>query len=109
MLLVSGSLLAQTVLTVNGNKIDSSDIERRAKNLQINSQGQIQDSPQVRQYVTNELITETLVAQEAKRLKLDKTETYKQAEAEALKEIKAKGLDKEKISNKIGQIYKTIF
>ncbi|QMT30522.1 peptidylprolyl isomerase [Alysiella filiformis] len=96
MLLVSGSLLAQTVLTVNGNKIDSSDIERRAKNLQINSQGQIQDSPQVRQYVTNELITETLVAQEAKRLKLDKTETYKQAEAEALKEIKAKGLDKEK-------------
>lgn len=96
MLAVSGSLLAQTVVTVNGTKIDSSDIERRAKNLQTNSQGQIQDSPQVRQYVTNELITETLVSQEAKRLKLDKTDTYKKAEADALKEIKAKGLDKDK-------------
>lgn len=95
LLALSGSLSAATVVTVNGVKIDSSDVERRAQNVQTNSNGQVSDGPQLRQYITNELITEQLVVQEAKRLKLDKSDDYKNAEAEALKQIKEKGLDKQ--------------
>ena len=92
---LSGSLFAATVVTVNGVKIDSSDVERRAQNVQENTQGQISDGPQLRQFITNELITEQLVVQEAKRLKLDKSSDYQAAEAEALKQAKAQGLDKQ--------------
>lgn len=92
----SGSLAAQTIVTVNGIKVDSSDVERRAKIFQQNSNGQVQDGPQLRHAITNELITEILVSQEAKRLKLDKSKDYQTAEAEAMKEIKAQGLDKDK-------------
>lgn len=96
LLALSGNLLAATVVTVNGVKIDSSEIERRALNVQKNSQGKISDSPQLRQYITNELITEQLVVQEAKRLKLDKNKDYQDTESEALKQAKSQGLDKEK-------------
>ena len=92
---LSGSLFAATVVTVNGVKIDSSDVERRAENVQKNTQGQISDGHQLRQFITNELITEQLVVQEAKRLKLDKSSDYQAAEAEALKQAKAQGLDKQ--------------
>ena len=95
LLALSGSLFAATVVTVNGVKIDSSDVERRAQNVQENTQGQISDGPQLRQFITNELITEQLVVQEAKRLKLDKSSDYQAAEAEALKQAKAQGLDKQ--------------
>ena len=70
-------------------------MERRAENVQKNTQGQISDGPQLRQFITNELITEQLVVQEAKRLKLDKSSDYQAAEAEALKQAKAQGLDKQ--------------
>ena len=92
---LSGSLFAATVVTVNGVKIDSSDVERRAENVQKNTQGQISDGHQLRQFITNELITEQLVVQEAKRVKLDKSSDYQAAEAEALKQAKAQGLDKQ--------------
>lgn len=95
-LVLSGSLAAQTLVTVNGQAIDSKDIERRAKIFETNSNGTVKDGPELRYEITNELIVETFVTQEAKRLKLDKSERYKAIEAEALKEIKAKGLDKEK-------------
>lgn len=42
-LALSGSLSAATVVTVNGVKIDSSDVERRAQNVQTNSNGQVSD------------------------------------------------------------------
>lgn len=92
---LSGSLAAETIVTVNGIKIDSSEIERRAKIVQTNSNGQVPDSPELRHAVTNELITEILVTHEAKRLKLDQSPPYREAEAEALKEAKSKGLDKQ--------------
>lgn len=95
-LALSGSLAAETVVTVNGVKIDSSEIERRAKIFQANSGGQVPDGPQLRNAITNELITEVLVTQEAKRLKLDKSSEYQAAESDALKEAKSKGLDKQK-------------
>lgn len=93
--LFSGSLMAQTVVTVNGSKIDSSDIERRVKVLQQQSQGQVKDSTELRQYITAQLIEETVISQEAKRLGLDKSKEFKDAEAAMLKEAKEKGYDKQ--------------
>ena len=45
----SGSLAAKTLVTVNGTKIDSSEIDLHVKNLQTQSQGKVQDTPQLRQ------------------------------------------------------------
>lgn len=94
MLALSGSLLAQTLVTVNGAKIDSSEVERRVKSLQ--AQNQVPDSPELRQYILNQLVTEKLVTQEARKLKLDKTDAYKQAETELRQQAKQQGLDKAK-------------
>lgn len=94
LLTLSGSLMAKTLVSVNGDKLDSSEIDRRAKLSIQQSQGQIQDSPPFRRYLLQEYIVETAVAQEAKKLKFDQTDDYKNAIAEAKKEAKAKGLDK---------------
>lgn len=94
--LLSSTLMAKTIVTVDGTKIDDSDISRRAKIFVTNSKGQIQDGPELRNAILNELITEVLVTQEAKRLKLDKSADYEKAKAESLKEIKEKGLDRDK-------------
>lgn len=95
LLACSGSLLAATVVTVNGVKIDSKDVERRTQNVLSNTQGQVADSPQLRQQITNQLITEQLLVQEAKRLKIDQSEYYKAQEADAMRQIKEKKLDKQ--------------
>ena len=95
LLALSGSLTAQTIVTVNGTKIDSQEVERRAKAVQSQTQGQIQDSPQLRQAIASEMVTETVIVQEARRLKLNQSSEYKAAEAEALKEAKSRGLDKQ--------------
>jgi hypothetical protein len=94
LLAVSGSLLAQTIVTVNGSKIDSSDLERQVQTIVAESQGQVQDSPQLRQSILNDMVVETVIVQEARRLKIDKSKEVQTAEAEALKEAKAQGADK---------------
>ena len=94
LLAVSGSLLAQTIVTVNGSKIDSSDLERQVQTIVAESQGQVQDSPQLRQSILNDMVVETVIVQEARRLKLDKSKEVQTAEAEALKEAKKQGADK---------------
>lgn len=91
----SGSLMAETVVTVNGSKIDSSEIGRRAAAVQAQSQGRIQDGPELRRQLTAQLVEETVIVQEAKRLGLDKSKEFKEAEAAALKEAKAAGHDKQ--------------
>lgn len=96
LLAFSGSLMAATVVTVNGTKIDSTDIDRYAQNIQKNSNGQVSDGPQLRQYIINQMIMEQLMVQEAKRLKLDKSKAYQETEAEALKQAKEQGLDKQR-------------
>lgn len=90
----SGSLMAQTLVTVNGTKLDSSEIDRRAQASIQESQGQIQDGPSFRRYLLQDYVVETALAQEAKRLKFDQTADYKNAINDAKKEIKSKGLDK---------------
>lgn len=90
----SGSLMAQTLVTVNGTKLDSSEIDRRAQLSIQQSQGEIQDGPSFRRYLIQQYVVETAIAQEAKRLKLDKTDDYKNTINDAKKEIKSKGLEK---------------
>lgn len=90
----SGSLMAETVVTVNGSKIDSSDISRRTQLIRQQSQGQAADSAELRQYAAAQLVEEAVLSQEAKRLGLDKSKEFKEAEAAMLKEAKDKGFDK---------------
>lgn len=92
-LAISGSLMAETLVTVNGNKIDSEALEHRVLSLRQQNP-ELQDSPQLRMQLLNGLITEAVVSQEAKRLKLDKQSAVKNRRDAALKEAKAKGDDK---------------
>lgn len=86
--------VAQTVVTVNGSKIDSKEIDTQVQLLSQESQGQIQDSPELRQNITKRLVTRTLMIQEAKRLKIDQDPEYKAALNEAMAEAKKLGDDK---------------
>ena len=90
----SGAALAQTVATVNGTKIDSTEVDAQVQMLSRESQGQVQDSPELRQSITKRLITRTLMIQEAKRLKIDQSPQYKAALDEAMAEAKKLGDDK---------------
>nr|WP_314228168.1 peptidyl-prolyl cis-trans isomerase [uncultured Kingella sp.] len=93
--LISGSLFAQTVVTVNGSKIDSSELDRRVQAVVASSQGQIQDSPELRQFIAQQTVMETVVTQAAKKQGLDKSKEYKDVEAESMKQAKAQGADKQ--------------
>ena len=93
--LISGSLLAQTVVTVNGTKIDSSELDRRVQAVVASSQGQMQDSPELRQFIAQQTVMETVVTQAAKKQGLDKSKEYKDVEAESMKQAKAQGADKQ--------------
>lgn len=93
--LISGSLLAQTVATVNGNKIDSSDIDYRVQVLKQQSNGQLTDSPELRQQLLQDLVVQNLILSDAKRLGLDKSKEYKELEAKNLAEAKKQGADKQ--------------
>lgn len=92
--LLSGSLMAETLVTVNGTKIDSSELDFRVKNIQTNSQGKITDSPELRNQILNDLVVEQVVTKEAKRLGLEKSKEYKTAESEIQKQAREQGLDK---------------
>ena len=93
--LISGSLFAQTVVTVNGTKIDSSELDRRVQAVVASSQGQVQDSPELRQFIAQQTVVETVVTQAAKKQGLDKSKEYKDVETESMKQAKAQGADKQ--------------
>lgn len=93
LLLVSGGLAAKTIVTVNGVKIDSKDIDYQVKLLQ-GQNPQVQDNPVLRRNLTERQVTMTLVAQEAKRLKLEQSAEYKQALDQARAAAKRSGEDK---------------
>ncbi|MDO5059685.1 MAG: peptidyl-prolyl cis-trans isomerase [Neisseria sp.] len=91
---VSGSLMAQTLVTVNGTKIDSSEIDRQVKFLQ--QEGQIKgDSPALRQELLSRTVTRTLIAQEARRLKLQDMPEFKEVSEKARAAAKQHGVDKQ--------------
>ncbi len=87
----SGGLMAQTLVTVNGTKIDSKEIDAQVKLLQSQSNGRLQDSPALRQNLTQRQVTQTLVTQEARRLKLEQSSQYKQALEQARAAAKQDG------------------
>lgn len=93
MTVLSGSLFAQTLVTVNGQAIDSSVIDGQVAALRAENK-QIKDSPQLRQDLTNRQVINTVVAQEAKRLKLDQSAEFKKAVEQARADAKKQGADK---------------
>lgn len=90
---VSGSLMAQTLVTVNGTKIDSQEIDRQVRVLQQTNQAT--DSPALRNDLLQRAVTRTIVAQEARRLKLDQSAEFKKISDQARAEAKAQGADKQ--------------
>lgn len=90
---LSGSLAAQTLVTVNGSKIDSSEVDRYVKALRAQNP-QVPDSPEIRSELLGDIVTSTIVVQEARRLKLDQGKEYKAAIENARKAAQKEGADK---------------
>jgi len=90
---LSSSLFAQTLVTVNGQAIDISVIDGQVAALRAENK-QIQDSPQLRQELTNRQVISTVIAQEAKRRKLDQSAEFKKALEQARADAKKQGADK---------------
>lgn len=67
---------AKTLVTVDGTKIDSKQVDEQVALLKKQSNNQIQDTPQLRDNITAQMIVHTVVVKEAKRLKLDKSKEY---------------------------------
>lgn len=93
MALFSGGLMAETLLTVNGNKIDSREIDRQIKLIRQDNP-QISDSPELRNELLSNTVTRMLVNQEARRLKLEQGQEFKTASENARKSAKEQGADK---------------
>lgn len=90
---LSCSLFAQTLVTVNGQAIDSSVIDGQVAALRAENK-QIQDSSQLRQELTNRQVISTVIAQEARRRKLDQSAEFKKALEQARADAKKQGADK---------------
>ena len=85
--------MAETLLTVNGNKIDSREIDRQIKLIRQDNP-QIPDSPELRNELLSNTVTRMLVNQEARRLKLEQGQEFKTASENARKSAKEQGADK---------------
>lgn len=91
---LAGSALAQTVVTVNGTKIDSKDVDARVSLLEKASQNQIQDSEPLRKNIINQMIIHTLLVQAAKKQKLDQAPQYQEILQKGREQAKLIGDDK---------------
>ena len=91
--LTSGTLLAQTLVTVNGQAIDSSVIDDQVASVRA-SNPNIQDTPELRQMLTERQVISTVVTQEAKKLKLDQSAEFKAALEQARADAAKQGADK---------------
>lgn len=91
--LTSGTLLAQTLVTVNGQSIDSSVIDDQVASVRA-SNPNIQDTPELRQMLTERQVISTAVTQEAKKLKLDQSAEFKAALEQARADAAKQGADK---------------
>ena len=91
--LTSGTLFAQTLVTVNGQAIDSSVIDDQVASVRA-SNPNVQDTPELRQMLTERQIISTVVTQEAKKLKLDQSAEFKTALEQARADAAKQGADK---------------
>lgn len=91
--LTSGTLLAQTLVTVNGQAIDSSVIDDQVASVRA-SNPNVQDTPELRQMLTERQVISTVITQEAKKLKLDQSSEFKTALEQARADAAKQGADK---------------
>lgn len=91
--LLSAAVPAKTLVTVNSQAIDSSVIDAQVKSLRADN-AKLPDSPELRRSLTERQVISTVVAQEAKRLKLDQSAEFKQALEQARASAKQQGADK---------------
>lgn len=91
--LTSGTLFAQTLVTVNGQAIDSSVIDDQVASI-LASNPNVQDTPELRQMLTERQVISTVVTQEAKKLKLDQSAEFKAALEQARADAAKQGADK---------------
>ncbi|MDF7675433.1 peptidyl-prolyl cis-trans isomerase [Neisseriaceae bacterium ESL0693] len=91
---LASTALAQTVVTVNGTKIDSKAVDERVSLVTKASHNQIQDSEPLRKTITSQMITHTLLVQAAKKQKLDQSPQYREILTQARAQAKAIGDDK---------------
>ena len=87
---------AKTVVTVNGTKIDSAVIDRQVADLTKQSNGQIKDSPELRERLKQSAIVHTVIVQEAKKRKLDEDKEYKNFIEQTKADADKRGVSKEK-------------
>ena len=76
--LAAAPLAAQTVVTVNNTRIDSSAIDQQVKIINEQSNGQVTDSPELRENIARRLVTRELMIQESRRLRLNESPEFKQ-------------------------------
>ncbi|WP_424775981.1 hypothetical protein [Neisseria cinerea] len=100
LLACSGSLFAQTLATVNGQKIDSSVIDAQVAAFRAEN-SRAEDSPRLRQALLENEVVNTVVAQEVKRLKLDQSAEFKDTLAKLRAEAKKSGDDKKPSFNTV--------
>lgn len=91
--LTSGTLFAQTLVTVNGQAIDSSVIDDQVASVRA-SNPNVQDTPELRQMLTERQVISTVITQEAKKLKLDQSSEFKTALEQARADAAKQGADK---------------
>ena len=91
--LTSGTLFAQALVTVNGQAIDSSVIDDQVASIRA-SNPNVQDTPELRQMLTERQVISTVVTQEAKKLKLDQSAEFKAALEQARADAAKQGADK---------------
>lgn len=91
--LTSGTLFAQALVTVNGQAIDSSVIDDQVASVRA-SNPNVQDTPELRQMLTERQVISTVVTQEAKKLKLDQSAEFKTALEQARADAAKQGADK---------------
>ena len=106
--LVSGSLSAQTLVTVNGQTIDSSVIDAQVAALRA-ANNKIPDSPELRRELTERQVINTVVSQEAKRLKLDQRAEFNKLWNMPVRMPKNKVPIKKHISKPNGRHLKAIY
>ncbi|MBP6562792.1 MAG: peptidyl-prolyl cis-trans isomerase [Neisseriaceae bacterium] len=92
--LFSGSVLAAPFVTVNGQAIDQKILDEQVKAVNTQTQGNVKDTPELRENLKMQIVANTLIIQEAKKLGLDKSAEYKQVFDSVVADAKKQGLDK---------------
>ena len=92
--LAAAPLAAQTVVTVNNTRIDSSAIDQQVKIINEQSNGQVTDSPELRENIARRLVTRELMIQESRRLRLNESPEFKQIIERARTDARTSGEDR---------------